>query len=59
MVLRVFLLGDMFKLFEKDLISIVGRSQIIFLQLRIKLWEGGREGDARGKRNGNILYMYN
>ena len=21
--------------------------------------EGGREGDARGKRNGNILYMYN
>ena len=26
-----------------------------------KMWygEGGREGDARGKRNGNILYMYN
>ena len=21
--------------------------------------KGGREGDARGKRNGNILYMYN
>ena len=21
--------------------------------------EGGREGDARGERNGNILYMYN
>ena len=21
--------------------------------------EGGREGDAGGKRNGNILYMYN
>ena len=21
--------------------------------------EGRREGDARGKRNGNILYMYN
>ena len=21
--------------------------------------EGGREGDARGKRHGNILYMYN
>ena len=21
--------------------------------------EGGGEGDARGKRNGNILYMYN
>ena len=28
---------------------------------RLEGWdgEGGREGDARGKRNGNILYMYN
>ena len=41
-----------------------GRSARCFVSVlcdHLEGWdgEGGREGDARGKRNGNILYMYN